>query len=66
VTGDIDPSIQTEVEVRFNKEGAFTRVELEHRRLHNYGEKAAEMRGIFRFAARLGAASRSVRQPCFA
>jgi uncharacterized protein YndB with AHSA1/START domain len=42
-----DPSIQTEVEVRFSAEGASTRVELEHRLLHYYGEKAAQMRGIF-------------------
>jgi hypothetical protein len=42
-----DPSIQTEVEVRFSTEGAFTRVDLEHRLLHYYGERAAQMRGIF-------------------
>jgi uncharacterized protein YndB with AHSA1/START domain len=42
-----DPSIQTEVEVRFNAEGGSTRVDLEHRLLHYYGEKAAQMRGIF-------------------
>jgi uncharacterized protein YndB with AHSA1/START domain len=42
-----DPSIKTEVEVRFSTEGASTRVELEHRLLHYYGEKAAQMRGIF-------------------
>jgi uncharacterized protein YndB with AHSA1/START domain len=42
-----DPAIQTEVEVRFSAEGASTRVDLEHRRLHYYGEKAAQMRGIF-------------------
>src|SRR5688572_32818321 len=42
-----DPSIQTEVEVRFSTEGASTRVDLEHRLLHHYGEKAAQMRGIF-------------------
>ena len=42
-----DRSIQTEVEVRFSREGASTRVELEHRLLHYYGEKAAQMRGIF-------------------
>ena len=42
-----DRSIQTEVEVRFSTEGASTRVELEHRLLHYYGEKAAQMRGIF-------------------
>jgi uncharacterized protein YndB with AHSA1/START domain len=42
-----DSSVQTEVEVRFSPEGASTRVELEHRLLHYYGDKAAEMRGIF-------------------
>lgn len=42
-----DPSIQTEVEVRFSAEGGSTRVDLEHRLLHYYGEKAAQMRGIF-------------------
>jgi uncharacterized protein YndB with AHSA1/START domain len=42
-----DPSIQTEVEVRFTPEGTSTRVDLEHRLLHQYGEKAAQMRGIF-------------------
>ncbi len=42
-----DPSIQTEVEVRFSAEGGSTRVDLEHRLLHYYGEKAAHMRGIF-------------------
>jgi uncharacterized protein YndB with AHSA1/START domain len=42
-----DPSIQTEVEVRFNAEGASTRIDLEHRLLHYYGGRAAEMRGIF-------------------
>lgn len=42
-----DPSIQTEVEVRFSTEGASTRVDLEHRLLHYYGGKAAQMRGIF-------------------
>jgi uncharacterized protein YndB with AHSA1/START domain len=42
-----DRSIQTEVEVRFSPEGASTRVELEHRLLRHYGEKAAQMRGIF-------------------
>ena len=42
-----DPSIQTEVEVRFSAEGGSTRVDLEHRLLHYYGEKAAQMRGMF-------------------
>jgi uncharacterized protein YndB with AHSA1/START domain len=42
-----DPSIQTEVEVQFTAEGGSTRVDLEHRLLHYYGEKAAQMRDIF-------------------
>jgi uncharacterized protein YndB with AHSA1/START domain len=42
-----DPSIQTELEVQFSPEGTSTRVDLEHRLLHHYGEKAAQMRGIF-------------------
>jgi len=42
-----DPSIQTEVEVRFSAEGASTRVDLEHRLLHYYGARAAQMRGTF-------------------
>jgi uncharacterized protein YndB with AHSA1/START domain len=42
-----DPSVQTEVEVRFSAEGRSTRVDLEHRLLYYYGEKAAQMRGIF-------------------
>jgi uncharacterized protein YndB with AHSA1/START domain len=42
-----DPSIQTEVEVRFTPEGTSTRVDLEHRLLHQYGERAVPMRGIF-------------------
>jgi uncharacterized protein YndB with AHSA1/START domain len=42
-----DPSIQTELEVRFTAEGASTRVQLEHRLLHAYGDKASEMRTIF-------------------
>jgi uncharacterized protein YndB with AHSA1/START domain len=42
-----DPSIQTEVEVRFTAEGGSTRVDLEHRMLHYYGEKAAQLRGLF-------------------
>jgi hypothetical protein len=33
--------------VRFTAEGASTRVDLEHRLLHYYGDKAAQMRGIF-------------------
>lgn len=42
-----DPTIQTEVEVRFSAEGSSTRVDLEHRLLHYYGGRAAEMRGVF-------------------
>jgi uncharacterized protein YndB with AHSA1/START domain len=43
-----DPSLQTEVEVRFIAEGKDgTRVELEHRRLDLYGARCDEMRGIF-------------------
>jgi uncharacterized protein YndB with AHSA1/START domain len=43
-----DPTIRTEVEVRFiaDREGA-TRVELEHRRLEAYGARTDEMRGSF-------------------
>ena len=40
-----DPDLLTEVEVRFVALGAdATRVELEHRRLENYGARAAEAR----------------------
>jgi len=42
-----DPSIQTEVEVRFVADGGGTRVELEHRRLDRFGKRRDEMRGIF-------------------
>jgi uncharacterized protein YndB with AHSA1/START domain len=42
------PEMRTEVEVRFVAEGkARTRVELEHRGLAAYGEKADEMRAAF-------------------
>jgi hypothetical protein len=33
--------------VRFSAEGSSTRVHLEHRLLHSYGEKAAQMHDIF-------------------
>jgi uncharacterized protein YndB with AHSA1/START domain len=43
-----DPAILTEVEVRFSAEdGGSTRVELEHRGLEAYAERAEEMRAIF-------------------
>jgi uncharacterized protein YndB with AHSA1/START domain len=43
-----DPSVKTEIEVRFIAEGEdATRVELEHRRLDRYGARRDEMRNIF-------------------
>jgi len=43
-----DPSLKTEVEVRFIADGNnSTRVELEHRRLDLYGARRDEMRRIF-------------------
>lgn len=43
-----DPTVKTEVEVRFVSEGKdSTRVELEHRHLDQYGERRDEMRDIF-------------------
>ena len=43
-----DPSIETEVDVRFVAEGpTTTRVDLEHRGLDGYGDQAAQMHGIF-------------------
>jgi uncharacterized protein YndB with AHSA1/START domain len=43
-----DPSLKTEVEVRFIAEGKDgTRVELEHRHLDRYGPRRDAMRGIF-------------------
>jgi uncharacterized protein YndB with AHSA1/START domain len=43
-----DPTLKTEVEVRFIADGKnATRVELEHRRLDLYGARRDQMRGIF-------------------
>jgi uncharacterized protein YndB with AHSA1/START domain len=43
-----DPTLKTEIEVRFAVENAErTRVELEHRRLDRYGARRDEMRRIF-------------------
>ena len=43
-----DPTLKTEIEVRFNLDGADrTRVELEHRHLDRYGERRDEMRRIY-------------------
>jgi len=43
-----DPTLQTEIEVRFIAEGeACTRVEFEHRRLDRYGDRRDEMYAIF-------------------
>jgi uncharacterized protein YndB with AHSA1/START domain len=43
-----DPTLQTEIEVRFIAErDASTRVEFEHRRLDRYGDRRDEMRKIF-------------------
>jgi hypothetical protein len=44
----MDPSLETEVEVRFVPDGADrTRVELTHGRLERYGEQAEAMRTVF-------------------
>ena len=42
-----DPTIKTEVEVRFTAEGQGTRVELEHRKLDALGDRSDKMRGLF-------------------
>jgi uncharacterized protein YndB with AHSA1/START domain len=43
-----DPALTTELEVRFVGEGpTTTRVELEHRDMHKFGDQAAEMRAAF-------------------
>ncbi len=47
-----DPTISSEVEIRFIAEGLeTTRVELEHRKLDCFGEKAAMMHSIFQSEA---------------
>ena len=42
-----DPSLVTEVEVRFAPEGSGTKVELEHRQLERLGDAAEAMRQAF-------------------
>jgi uncharacterized protein YndB with AHSA1/START domain len=42
-----DPTLKTEIEVRFLDEGKSTRVELVHGRLDRYGARREEMRRIF-------------------
>jgi uncharacterized protein YndB with AHSA1/START domain len=42
-----DPSLITEVELRFTAEGSGTVVELEHRQLERLGDKSAEIRKLF-------------------
>jgi uncharacterized protein YndB with AHSA1/START domain len=43
-----DPSLRTEIEVRFIAEGRnSTRVELEHRHLDRYGARRDAMRAVF-------------------
>lgn len=41
---EIDPSLHTEVEVKFIADGEFTRIELEHRYLERAGDTAQMMR----------------------
>jgi len=41
-----DPNFETEVEVKFIPDGTGTRVELEHRNLERYGERADAVRGM--------------------
>ena len=40
-----DPDLHTEVEVRFTPEGDGVRVDLEHRNLEAYGERAEQVKG---------------------
>ena len=48
LTGSNDPTLKTDIEVRFNAEGSDrTRVELEHRHLDRYGARRDEMRRVF-------------------
>ena len=56
-----DPDFVTEVEVRFIPEGSDTRVELEHRHLESYGEKAEAVRASAQFAGRMGRRAAPVR-----
>ena len=42
-----DAALKTEVEVRFTAERGGTRVDLEHRLLRNFGDRAEEMRSTF-------------------
>ena len=42
-----DPSLVTEVEVKFIADGSGTRVELEHRNLERLGDQAEPMRAAF-------------------
>ena len=51
----------TEVEVRFIPEGSGTRVELEHRNLERYGERAEAVRASAQFAGGMGGRAAPVR-----